>query len=170
VSIPGPDVLAPRPRVALIPCSRWPAKNWPAARFAQVGAVLQSEKKASVYLMGSAADRTVCEEIAQRLPGRTLNTAGETGLVELCGYLQAMDLVVSVDSGPMHAAAAGGVPVLAVFGATDPRRTGPYGPRHRVVMSRTLDDHADPSRLYRHRPAAPGGTCRPTRSYGPPWR
>ena len=46
-----------------------------------------------------------------------------------------MDLVISVDSGPMHIAAALGRPVLAVFGPTDPGRTGPYGPMHRILLA-----------------------------------
>ena len=46
-----------------------------------------------------------------------------------------MDLVIANDSGLMHMAAAAGVPVLAVFGATDPRRTGPYGRGHEVLQA-----------------------------------
>ena len=46
-----------------------------------------------------------------------------------------MDLVIANDTGPMHMAAACGVPVLALFGPTDPKRTGPYGARHRVLQS-----------------------------------
>jgi ADP-heptose:LPS heptosyltransferase len=65
--------------------------------------------------------------------------------------LREMDLVVSVDSGPQHVAAAVGVPVLAVFGATDPRRTGPYGEQHRVVQAKGAGDRADLARAYRER-------------------
>ena len=55
------------------------------------------------------------------------------GLVELGGLLQTMALMVTVDSGPMHMAAAMGVPVVAIFGPTFPERTGPYGDGHRVI-------------------------------------
>jgi heptosyltransferase I len=44
-----------------------------------------------------------------------------------------MDLVIANDSGPIHMAAALGTPVLALFGPSDPARTGPYGPRHVVL-------------------------------------
>ena len=49
--------------------------------------------------------------------------------------LAEMDLLISNDSGPMHMAAALGTPVLALFGPTDPNRTGPYGSAHRVLTS-----------------------------------
>jgi ADP-heptose:LPS heptosyltransferase len=62
----------------------------------------------------------------------------KTSLVELGGWLSSMDLVITVDSGPMHMAAAAGIPVLAVFGATDHRRTGPYGSRHKVLVREDL--------------------------------
>jgi heptosyltransferase-1 len=64
-----------------------------------------------------------------------VNLGGRTTLRELaCLYRQA-SLVVTTDSGPMHIAAAVGTPVVALFGPTDPDRTGPYGPGHRVIRS-----------------------------------
>ena len=44
--------------------------------------------------------------------------------------------MVTNDSGPMHVAAAVGTPVVAIFGPTNPRRTGPYGPGHQVLAGR----------------------------------
>jgi ADP-heptose:LPS heptosyltransferase len=84
--------------------------------------------------MGSKDDIAVCDAIAAALPRPVANLCGKTSMVELGGWLKAMDLLVTVDSGPMHMAAAIGVPVVAVFGPTFPGRTGPYGPRHRVVQ------------------------------------
>ena len=68
-----------------------------------------------------------------------VNVCGKTSLVELGSLLQEMDLAITVDSGPMHMAASAGVPVLAIFGATDPRRTGPFGEKHRVVVMEGLE-------------------------------
>lgn len=129
----------PRPRVALIPRSRWETKNWSVANFVAVARVLQERAGASVFLVGGPEDRAACGEIEARLQGRVVNTCGRTSLVELGSLLQEMDLVISVDSGPMHMAAAVGRPVLAVFGATDPKRTGPHGALHRVVMTKGLE-------------------------------
>jgi heptosyltransferase-2 len=58
---------------------------------------------------------------------------GETSLGELVGVLSRLRLLLTNDSGPMHVAAALGVPLVAVFGPTDWRETGPVGERHRLV-------------------------------------
>jgi heptosyltransferase-2 len=58
---------------------------------------------------------------------------GETTLPELVGVLSPLRLLVTNDSGPMHVAAALGVPVVAVFGPTDWRETASVGRRHRLV-------------------------------------
>lgn len=139
VAFPPVACPEPPPRVALVPCSRWPTKNWAPERFAEVGRALRAEFGAALFLVGGPADRDACARLAAGLGGAARDCSGRTSLEELGGLLQAMDLVVSVDSGPMHMAAALGRPVLAVFGATDPARTGPYGPGHRVVTLDGLD-------------------------------
>ena len=67
-----------------------------------------------------------------RFPG--INTAGELKLKELAFLQTQADVVVVPDSGPMHLAAALGRPVVALFGPTDPSRTGPYGDIHSVIV------------------------------------
>jgi lipopolysaccharide heptosyltransferase II len=136
VNFPPRPVDAPRPRVAVIPSSRWPTKNWPPACFAQVADLLQKRRAASVFLLGGREDAPVCQGVAAALTGRTVNLAGTLGLAECGGLLREMDLVLSNDSGPGHMAAALGTPTLMVFGPTDPRRTGPYGSAHRAVAAK----------------------------------
>ncbi len=131
-----PGLTSPEPRLALIPCSRWPSKNWPLASFAQTALELLDRFHATVYILGGKADAAACENLARKLKGRAVNLAGRLTLPELGGYLQAMQLAITNDSGPMHIAAALDVPVLALFGPTDPARTGPYGTRHQVFSSR----------------------------------
>jgi len=125
-------VDGPGPRVALVPVSRWANKNWPLANFVETVKALQSEFGASLYLFGSQADREICETIHADLlegPGRrdVVNLAGQTDLVEMGSWFRQMDLVIANDSGPLHMAVALGIPVVTMFGPTDPRRTGPYG-------------------------------------------
>ena len=127
------------PRVALLPVSRRRNKNWPEERFMAVARDLR-RRGASVFLFGSGSDTAVCAGIASAAGAGNegppvANLAGRTSLVEMGGWLAGMDLVIGNDSGPIHLAAALGVPVLAVFGPTDARRTGPYGPLHRVVVA-----------------------------------
>ncbi|MBU0715604.1 MAG: glycosyltransferase family 9 protein [Verrucomicrobia bacterium] len=123
----------PEPRVALIPFSRWPSKNWPMPSFVQTGRDLQEHANASIFLIGGAAEAAACAEMEKEFKGRVMNLAGKLSLPQLGGVLQAMNLVIANDSGPMHMAASLGTPVLAVFGPTDKKRTGPYGDRNRVV-------------------------------------
>ncbi len=125
----------PRPRIALCPASRWPSKNWPADRFQAVARDLQERHQASIFLIGDRGDRPLCDTIAAGLPGCVVNLAGRTSLAEMGGLLQGMDVLVSNDSGPSHIAAALGVPCVVVFGPTNPDRTGPYGPQHRIAKT-----------------------------------
>jgi len=86
-------------------------------------------------VFGGASDQEGCAAIAARLAAPAVNLAGVTTLVETGSFLKQMNLVIGNDTGPMHMAAACDVPVLALFGPTDPRRTGPYGLRNRVLQA-----------------------------------
>lgn len=134
VAFPAVAVDTPRPRVALVPASRWPTKNWPAPAFHALAARLQREAGASIHLVGGPGETGLCGEIARDLPGTTVVEAGRHTIPQTGGLLAHMDLVIANDTGPIHLAAALGTPVLALFGPTDPRRTGPYGAGHRVLM------------------------------------
>lgn len=125
-----------RPRLAVVPSSRWATKNWPPAAFATFLKEWLKQAGGTAYLLGGHGETAACEAIVRELGERpdVRNFAGKTTLVELGGLLQEMDLVLTVDSGPMHMAAALQVPVLALFGPTDPARTGPFGPGHRALV------------------------------------
>jgi lipopolysaccharide heptosyltransferase I len=136
VCFPPHDLPHPHPRVAVLPVSRWPTKNWPAEAFVEVARRLRQERPATIYLLGSSADRPVCDRMAQSLPAdAVVNLAGTLSLPETGAVLREMDLLISNDSGPVHMAAVVGTPALVVFGPTNPARTGPYGNGHRVVST-----------------------------------
>ena len=139
VSFSAMEPAGNSPRVVLAPCSRWPTKNWPPERFILVGRGLKERAGATLFLVGAPGDRAVCEQIERGIGAGVVNLCGRTSLVELGSLMQQMNLAITVDSGPMHMAAAVGVPVLAVFGATDPKRTGPYGKAHRVLVTEGLE-------------------------------
>lgn len=119
------------------------AKRWLPERFAAVADLLAAEG-ARIVLVGGPAEREVGQAIAvqMRSPARML--CGETTVPELIGVLARLRTLVTNDSGPMHLAAALGVPVVAVFGPTDWRETHPVGDRHRLVRE---DVHCAPCRL-----------------------
>lgn len=135
VRFPAVEVAAPRPRVAIVPSSRWQTKNWPPASFGEVARGLIARRNASVFLLGGPDDVRVCACLERDLDGEAVNLAGKLSLPEVGGYLAAMDLLIANDSGPVHMASAVETPSLVLFGPTDPARTGPYGNRHRVLRT-----------------------------------
>jgi 3-deoxy-D-manno-octulosonic-acid transferase/heptosyltransferase-1 len=116
------------PIVAVHPMARWLTKQWPLSNFARLISVL-TERKASVIITGSPQDEDPVREILRGLDfsPRVLNLVGKTNLRELAGVFSLSDLVLTLDTGPMHLAAAVNAPLIALFGPTAPWRTGPYG-------------------------------------------
>jgi heptosyltransferase-2 len=136
------------PYVVLAPGAAYgKAKQWPPERFAQVAARLAGERDWKVALVGSRADAAVCASIARMAstsfgarPSAVVDLSGRTSLAELVAVLAGARAVVSNDSGAMHLASAAGVPVVAIFGATNEHRTspltrGPGAPAARILTS-----------------------------------
>jgi lipopolysaccharide heptosyltransferase II len=114
--------------IALQPGARWGNKRWPAENFAGlVRALAQKFPEARFAILGAAEDKSIGDIIARAEPERSLNLCGQTSLPEMVEWLRLCDLMVTNDTGPMHAAAALGKLLVALFGPTEPRRTGPYG-------------------------------------------
>lgn len=114
--------------IVLQPGARWLNKRWPVENFAALTRLLAAKlPEVHFAILGGADDRALGETIAAAVPERCLNLCGEISLQEMIEWLRVADLMVSNDTGPMHAAAALGKPVVAIFGPTEPRRTGPYG-------------------------------------------
>jgi heptosyltransferase-2 len=123
-----------RPWVGMLPgAARGISKRWPPERFAEVAQRLVEEFTVRIVLLGTAAEQAACDHIAGVLGDAARNLAGETSLVLLAAALGRCRAAVSNDSGGMHLATALGVPVVAVFGLTDPDVTGPLGPSSRVI-------------------------------------
>ena len=132
--LPGTRSPRRRPRVCS-PTKRTscPAKRWLLSRYAQLADRLIGALHADVLIFGSGEERPLAEEIARAMKHTPLILAGETSLRQLMALFAQCRLVVSNDSGSMHLAAALGLPVVAIFGSTDERATGPVGARARVV-------------------------------------
>ncbi len=123
----------PHPRVALNVGASRAYKRWPAERWGEVAQGL-AEGGAGLVFIGDKTDAAVVSTLVPMLAGGSfVDLAGQTTLRELASVLAACDLLVSGDSGPMHLAVAVGTPAVALFGATDPRRHGPYGRRNVVL-------------------------------------
>jgi lipopolysaccharide heptosyltransferase II len=109
------------------------AKCWPAERFAELADRLIVRFDADVILFGAPSERDIAERIASGMRCRPVNLAGETSIAELSAYFSACDLFIGNDSGAMHVAAGAGVPVVAIFGSTDPDGTAPLTLRRTLV-------------------------------------
>jgi len=102
------------------------AKRWPATRYAELASLLQEKYRASVLLIGSTEEVTLAETIASAAAKKPAILSGQTSLPQLAAIISLADIFISNDSGPMHIANALKIPVVALFGPTDPRRTGPF--------------------------------------------
>lgn len=112
--------------LALCPGAEFgPAKRWPAAHYAALARQALAQGR-QVWLLGSAAEHSVCEGICTLAPG-AINLAGRTRLLDAVDLLAAADTVVCNDSGLMHVAGAVGTRVVALFGSTSPDFTPPLG-------------------------------------------
>jgi heptosyltransferase-1 len=113
--------------ILIFPSARWQTKMWPAENFAE----LISKVSSPCVIAGSGADREICREIMDSLSketkNKTISLCGKTDLQELAALIEGAKAVVSNDSGTMHIAAALNKPLIALFGPTDPLKTGPYG-------------------------------------------
>ncbi len=117
------------PILALMPGSAFGrSKRWPPERFAAV-ADDYLRRGWQVWILGSASDRQAGDSIAQAASGRAVNLCGKTNLVDVVDLIAQAKLAVSNDSGLMHIAAAVGVPLVAVYGATSPEYTPPMSAR-----------------------------------------
>ncbi len=123
-----------RPVITLCPgASSGPAKRWPAERFARAAAMLRERRGAEVLVIGSPAETDIAEAVRTQMSGHAHVLTGRTSLRELMGVLACSTLLISNDTGPLHLANALGVPVVGIFGPTDPAVTGPFAPPSLVV-------------------------------------
>ena len=110
------------------------AKRWLPERFAQVAGRLATEYGAHVLIFGGPGEQAVGRAIADKLSTSAVSMlSGRTTIRQLMAFIKQCRLFVTNDCGPMHIAAAFGVPLVAIFGPTDPATTSPSGNRHTVV-------------------------------------
>ena len=120
--------------VALHAGANWRLKRWPARNFAQLADALAALYGAKILFVGGEGDLPLIEGILQRMQTRPLVAAGRTSFRQLGALLARTSLLISNDSGPLHLGIAAGVPVVALFGPTDPKLTGPLESARAVTL------------------------------------
>lgn len=128
----GPGAL----HIGLCPGTTHATKRWAPERFAALAdALAERRPEARFLLVGGPSDRAELDALRAAVRRARLLDEDVAGL-DVAGLgrrLSRLDLLVGVDSGPAHLAAASGVPVVAIFGPTSPLRWGPRGAAHRAV-------------------------------------
>lgn len=109
------------------------AKRWYPERFAEVAGKLAEKWQARIIIFGSAGEAPLAAEIERGLGGNCLNMAGKTNVRELMTLIRRCNFFITNDSGPMHIAAAFGVPLVAIFGPTDHGGTSPFTDKAAIV-------------------------------------
>jgi ADP-heptose:LPS heptosyltransferase len=127
--------------VVLNPFSRWDSKALDVATAAEVAMRTAALVGDTVVVSGGPEDAARAADVIRRAGSRVVSLAGRLTLAEALCLLRRARLVISCDSGPMHAAAALGAPVVALFGPTHAERTGPWGAQHVVVQAERPPEH-----------------------------
>lgn len=109
-------------------------KQWDPSRFASVARTLAAARGATIVLTGAPGDRALIDQVRSAVPADlVVDATAASGLLTVAAILARCDLMITGDTGPMHLAAAVGVPIVAVFGPSDPKRYAPRGLRDVVV-------------------------------------
>jgi heptosyltransferase I len=125
--------LENRKFIAVNPVAYWDTKLWDNEKFARLADSIKTKLNVEVVFTGS--EKESIEKIITLMKSKTVDLSGETTLPELAYLYKKALMVITTDSGPMHLAAAVGTPVIALFGPTDPQRTGPYGEGHTIIKT-----------------------------------
>ena len=124
--------------IVLLPGGRWDNKRWPLQNFVELARLLIGLPDTKLVVLGNQGERPLGEAIAAAAPERCLNLAGSTSLNEMIEWIRLSRLTITNDTGPMHVAAALGRRVIAIFGPTNPKNTGPYGQLENVFQATDL--------------------------------
>lgn len=143
--LPAPDAAwrpcgDPGPRIALNPGAGWEAKRWPPAHFAELALALRQRlPQARLFVTIGPGEAPLLEAIHEGLrqrgarPATILEPLPVLDLLALASFLSTCQLMVAGDTGPIHIAAALGVPVVGLYAEFPAERNGPYGQRVEVL-------------------------------------
>ena len=119
--------------IVINPIAYWETKLWSNEKFAHLADLINNKLQMKVVFTGS--EKEPIEKINSLMTTESINLGGQTSLLDLAYLYKKAQIVITTDSGPMHLAAAVETPVIALFGPTDPERTGPYGTVHTIIRA-----------------------------------
>ncbi len=112
------------------------AKRWPTENFAKLATKFVTELKAEVFIFGSKKEESIGNRIYSLANKKIYNFIGKTNLRELIALISKCNLFITNDSGPMHIANALRIPVIAIFGPTNPEYTSPFHPPFKIIQKK----------------------------------
>jgi len=123
------------PILSLCPGAEYgPAKQWPSRYYAKIAERFQEQyQDAQIWLFGSEKDQSFCHQIISQSKATIKDLSGQTSLAEAIDLMSLSSAVISNDSGLMHVAAAVKVPILGLYGSSDPNFTPPLSQRAEVI-------------------------------------
>jgi len=124
--------------VALLPATRRAVKQWPPAHYRGLAERLGTVPGIRVLLLGGPGEGALLDGIARDVDRGLIATA-DGAIPDLVALLRRAHLAIGNDTGPLHVAAALGIPAIGLYGPTRAERNGPYGPRGRAIQSPTDD-------------------------------
>lgn len=116
--------------------SSWESKQWFSAQTAKSATEIQKRHGLEIVLLGGKQDARFAEEVEGFRTLRVANWVGQTSLREAVRILSRAKVAIGPDTGLMHLSAAVGTPVVSLWGATSPFRTGPYGYQDLVIQGK----------------------------------
>ncbi|MCZ7572109.1 MAG: glycosyltransferase family 9 protein [Ardenticatenaceae bacterium] len=123
-----------RPLIVVHPGCSMPARTYPWEMYAQVANLLVERLGATVVLTGTEEEAPLVGRIRGRMQCEALALAGQLPFAEFCGLIEAADLTITNNTGPMHVSAAVKTPVVALFALTNPpEQWGPWRVPHRQL-------------------------------------
>jgi heptosyltransferase I len=140
-----------QPTLVISPCSSHVARNWSADRYAAAADYAASAHKMRVVIVGGRTplEAQMGSAIAAAARSNLVNQVGKDTLPQLLGLLSQSTVLLSPDSGPAHMATMVALPVIGLYAATNPARTGPYYSRQWCV-----DKYDEAAQRYFGKPAA----------------
>ena len=151
------DLKPERLLIGIHPGGNWEYKLWDRKNFADVASILAEKLNAAILLFAGPNERHLQAQVAEMMdiPPVLVQT---DDLRHLAAFISACDVYIGNDTGPMHIAAAVGTPVVALFGSTNPIRSGPYGESHTVVQS-GINLGCNPCHPGKHPGGCGAGSC-----------
>lgn len=134
---PDPPAMPPQPYICINPGGYTSWKRWPVNRFTEIGRALMDQNN-RIVILGSGHEAAISRKIAEAIGPGAFSLAGDIDLPGLARVISGADILITNNSGPMHIAAAMGIPTVALFGNMPVDTLLPWLPetRYRVLSGR----------------------------------